>query len=358
METAAYRHDTERWDAVVARDRAARDAFRYAVCTTGVYCRPGCASRLPRRDNVEFFDTPAAAERAGYRPCRRCRPQDDGGHDPRHETIAAACRRLEREQPPPAAAELAAAAGLSRWHFQRRFKALVGLTPKQYADALRDGRLRAALLHGTSVTEAIYAAGFGSGSRVYERADARLGMTPGRYRAGGAGITLRCATAPSTLGTVGVAASDRGIAAIELADDAQAAMACIRARFPRADLRRGDQALADLVRRVVALVEAPAADAAVPLDIRGTAFQQRVWRALAAIPPGCTASYAEIARRIGRPTAVRAVGRAIAANPLAVAVPCHRAVRADGSPGGYRWGAARKRRLLAREAPGTDAPGE
>lgn len=358
METAAYRRDTDRWDAVVARDRAARDAFRYAVRTTGVYCRPGCASRLPRRDHVAFFDTPAAAERAGYRPCRRCRPQDDCGHDPRREAIAAACRRLEREQPPPAAAELAAEAGLSRWHFQRTFKALVGLTPKQYADARRDGRLRAALRSGTGVTEAIYAAGFGSGSRVYERAGTRLGMTPGRYRAGGAGITLRCAAARSTLGTVGVAASDRGIAAIELADDEEAAMACIRSRFPRADLRRADAALAELVRRVVALVEAPAGDAALPLDIRGTAFQQRVWRALAAIPPGRTASYGQIAHRIGRPAAARAVGRAIAANPLAVAVPCHRAVRGDGSPGGYRWGAERKRRLLARETRAADDPGD
>lgn len=354
MKTAACSRDADRWNAVVARDRSARDAFRYGVRTTGVYCRPGCGSRLPRRENVEFFDTPAAAERAGYRPCRRCRPHDDSGHDPRRVAIAAACRRLEHEQPPPAAAVLAAEAGLSAWHFQRMFKAMVGLTPKQYADARRDDRLREALGSGTSVTDAVYAAGFGSSSRLYERADTRLGMTPGRYRAGGAGVVLRCTTAASTLGAVGVAASERGIAAIELADDEGAAMARIRARFPRADLQPADAALAMLVRRTVALVEAPATDVTLPLDIRGTAFQQRVWRALIAIPPGGTASYAEIARSIGRPTAARAVGRAIAANPLAVAVPCHRAVRSDGTLGGYRWGEERKRALLAREARGTD----
>lgn len=350
MKTTACSRDADRWNAVVARDRSVRDVFRYAVRTTGVYCRPGCASRLPRRENVEFFDTPAAAERAGYRPCRRCRPHDHGDRDPRREAIAVACRRLEHEDPPPTSAVLAADAGLSAWHFQRAFKAIVGITPKQYADARRDGRLREALRSGASVTDAVYAAGFGSGSRVYERADARLGMTPGRYRSGGAGVTLRCATAVSTLGTVGVAASDRGIAAIELADDERAAMERIRARFPRADLCRADDALADLVRRTVALVEAPAADVTLPLDIRGTAFQQRVWHALGAIPPGRTASYAEIARSIGRPTAARAVGRAIASNPLAVAVPCHRAVRGDGTPGGYHWGEDRKRALLAREA--------
>lgn len=358
LKTAAYSRDPDRWNAVVTRDPGAREAFRYAVRTTGIYCRPGCASRLPRRDNVEYFDTAAAAERAGYRPCRRCRPQDDDGRDPRREAITAACRRLEHEQPPPAVAALAAEAGLSRWHFQRTFKALVGLTPKQYADARRDGRLRRALEGGASVTDAVYAAGFGSSSRVYERADARLGMTPGRYRAGGAGVTLRCAVAASTLGTVGVAASDRGIAAIELADDERDAMERIRARFPRAELRRADAALAGLVRRAVALVEAPGTDAGLPLDIRGTAFQQRVWRALGAIPPGHTASYAEIARAIGRPTAARAVGRAIAANPFAVAVPCHRAVRSDGTPGGYRWGEERKRALLAREARAGDTGGD
>lgn len=349
MNTAAYRRDADRWNALVARDRGAGEAFRYAVRTTGVYCRPGCASRLPRRDNVEFFDTAAAAERAGYRPCRRCRPHDGAGRDPRREAITAACRRLEHEDPPPAAV-LAAQAGLSPWHFQRTFKAVVGLTPKQYADAWREDRLRRALRSGARVADAVYAAGFGSSSRAYERASARLGMTPGRYRAGGTGVVLRCAVAASTLGTVGVAASDRGIAAIELADDERAAMGRIRARFPQARLQRADTGLAELVHRTVALVEAPAADVTVPLDIRGTAFQQRVWRALGAIPPGRTASYSEIARRIGRPTAARAVGRAIASNPLAVAVPCHRAVRADGTPGGYRWGQARKLALLAREA--------
>jgi len=338
-----------RWAAVAARERTDTRAFRYGVRTTGIYCRPGCPSRLPRRENVEFFDDWQAAERAGYRPCRRCHPRNPSAA-PHAAAVAAACRRLEREDPAPGLADLAADAGLSRWHFQRVFRRIVGVSPKQYASAVRAGRLREALAAAHPVTEALLDAGYGSLGHAYEDSASRLGMTPTTFRAGGRGEHIRTACATCALGWVGIGVTDRGIAAIELADSRADADARLRARFPRARIEADGGALADLVQAVARRVERPGDDAELPLDIRGTAFQQRVWAELQAIPPGRTASYRAIARRLGVPRAARAVGRAVAANPLAVAVPCHRAVRSDGGLGGYRWGEARKRTLLARES--------
>lgn len=339
-----------RWNAVVQRDRSAADDFLYGVRTTGVFCRPGCASRLPRRENVEFFDNCADAERAGYRPCKRCRPDDTSPDVRMAQTVIRACRRIEAAEKAPTLAELAAEAGLSPWHFQRVFRARIGLTPKQYARSHQLGRLRDNLRTERSVTEATYASGFGSSSRAHEGARERLAMTPSSYRKGAAGMTIRYGVTACDLGRVGVAVTDRGICAIELGDDTEAVAGRLRASFPKARLEEAGAEFADLLDRVVTLIEAPASGIELPLDIRGTAFQERVWEALRRIPPGSTASYAEIARRIGHPHAIRAVAGACAANRLAVAVPCHRAVRSDGGLGGYRWGMARKHDLLGREA--------
>lgn len=338
------------WNAVVRRDRSAADDFLYAVKTTGVYCRPGCASRLPRRENVQFFDNCVDAERAGYRPCRRCRPDDTSPDERMAQTVIRACRRIEAAERAPTLAELAAEAGLSPWHFQRVFRERIGLTPKQYARSHQLERFRDELRAEQSVTEAMYASGFGSSSRMHERARERLAMTPSAYRKGAAGMTIRYGVAACDLGRVGVAATENGICAIELGDDAESVLKRLRASFPKARLEEAGTEFADLLERVVALIRTPASGIELPLDIRGTAFQERVWEALRRIPPGTTASYAEIARRIGHPRAVRAVAGACAANRLAVAVPCHRAVRSDGGPGGYRWGVARKHELLGREA--------
>lgn len=342
--------EDHRWNTVVQRDRSAADDFLYAVKTTGVFCRPGCASRLPRRENVEFFDSCADAERAGYRPCRRCRPGETSPDERLAQTVIRACRRIETAEKAPTLAELATEAGLSPWHFQRVFRERVGLTPKQYARSHQLGRLRDSLHTERSVTEATYASGFGSSSRAHEGARERLAMTPSSYRKGAAGMTIRYGVTACDLGRVGVAVTEHGICAIELGDDAHSVVERLRASFPKARLEEAGAEFADLLDRVVALIETPASGIELPLDIRGTAFQERVWEALRRIPSGATASYAEIARRIGHPRAVRAVAGACAANRLAVAVPCHRAVRSDGGLGGYRWGMARKHDLLGREA--------
>ncbi len=346
--------DERRWQAVVRRDPAADGTFCYAVATTSVYCRPSCPSRLARRENISFHSGPADAERAGFRPCKRCRPEAAGPREQRLSLVAAACRRIEAAiedgEEQPSLATLAAAAGLSRFHFHRLFKAAVGVTTKQYAASCRAGRMRSELNDSATVTEAIYAAGYGSPSRFYENAGAMLGMTPRAYRQGGRDAEIRFALAACSLGSVLVAATDRGVCAIQFGDDSQGMIEDLRRRFARARLIDGDAALADRLAAIVAHVEAPGGRLDLPLDVRGTAFQHRVWRALQAIPPGETASYSEIAARIGAPKAVRAVAAACAANPVALAIPCHRAVRADGSLAGYRWGVERKRQLLAREA--------
>jgi AraC family transcriptional regulator of adaptative response/methylated-DNA-[protein]-cysteine methyltransferase len=339
-----------RWAAVRARDPAADGSFYYSVRTTGVYCRPSCKSRPARRENVRFHATRKDAEEAGFRPCKRCRPDRPSQAERQAAVVAAACRRIENSETVPTLTELAADTGWSPGYFQRLFKAVAGVTPKEYAAALRAGRVRAGLERGHAVTDAIVAAGYGSGSRFYETANQRLGMTPSRYRAGGLGVAIRFAIAESTLGSVLVAATDRGICAIMLGDDGRTLARELKARFPHATVSEGDRRFAQLVGRVVSLVEKPGVTVELPLDIRGTAFQQRVWKTLRDIPVGATASYAEIATRIGSPGAARAVAGACAANPLAVVIPCHRVVRSDGSLSGYRWGVERKRTLLARES--------
>jgi len=337
-----------RWAAVLARDTLAAGGFVYAVATTGIYCRADCPSRRPRRENVAFFADATAAEAAGYRPCRRCVDAPSRDHARR---IAAACAALDGDFEPPLA-ELAAMAGLSDSHFHRLFKRLVGMTPKAYAGARRADRLRRVLPLADTVTAAVYEAGYGASSRMYERADAVLGMAPGNYRQGGARERIRYAVAPCALGHVVVAATERGVCLIELGDDADALAGAARARFPQAEAMAADPEFAALVARVVALVDEPAHPADLPLDIRGTAFQQRVWAALRAIPPGRTMSYSDIAAQLGNSGAVRAVGAACAANTLAVAIPCHRAIGRDGALRGYRWGVERKRALLEREGEG------
>lgn len=341
-----------RWAAVLARDASADGSFVYAVKTTGVYGRPSSATRLPRRENVEFFDSAEAAEAAGYRPSRRAAPDRSTMAAQHAALVADACRRIEREEPAPDLGTLAARAGLSPYHFHRVFKAVAGVTPREYAAAHRAGRLRSRLARGGRVTDAIYDAGYGSSSRVYEHSDATLGMTPRRYRAGGRDADIRFAVGECSLGSILVARSARGVCAIALGDDPDRLARELQDRFPQARLIGGDAEFEQWVARVVGLIEAPALGADLPLDIRGTAFQQRVWQALRRIPPGHTVSYAELAQRIGAPKSVRAVAQACAANTLAVAIPCHRVVRSDGALSGYRWGVARKRELLQREAPG------
>jgi AraC family transcriptional regulator of adaptative response/methylated-DNA-[protein]-cysteine methyltransferase len=339
-----------RWAAVVARDREADGTFYYSVATTGVYCRPSCPSRLARPENVRFHATRAAAERAGFRPCRRCKPDRPSLAQQHAKTVAGICRLIEDAETIPSLEHLANRAGLSPFHFHRVFKAVTGLTPKAYAAAHRAKRVRSGLDRGRTVTEAIYDAGFNSSGRFYETSDRLLGMTPSTYRAGGTNTEIRFAIGECSLGSILVAASERGVCAILLGDDPDALARDLQDRFPRADLIGGDEDFERLVARVVGFVEAPALGLDLPLDIKGTAFQQRVWQALTQIPPGSTASYSEIARRIGSPRSVRAVARACAANTLAVAIPCHRVVRKDGAVSGYRWGVERKRALLEHEA--------
>lgn len=342
--------DEARWAAIEARDRAADGAFVYGVRTTAVYCRPWCPSRRPLRANVALFDTSADAERAGFRPCKRCRPAAGPAEDPHAAAVLAACRQIEAAEQEPTLRELAERAGISPFHFQRLFKAALGVTPKQYALAHRQRRLRERLAERASVTDALLDAGFESGAGAYADGASPLGMTPSAYRRGAPGEVIAVAVAPCSLGWAMVAATARGVCAIELGDEPQALRERLRARFLHAELREGDAAFGALVARVLAFIEAPRAALDVPLDIRGTAFQRRVWEALRTLRPGETVSYAQLAERIGRPTAARAVAQACGANTLALAIPCHRVVRGDGGPGGYRWGAARKRAILAREA--------
>jgi AraC family transcriptional regulator of adaptative response/methylated-DNA-[protein]-cysteine methyltransferase len=339
-----------RWAAVVARDPQADGQFVYAVKTTGVYCNPSSLARLPKPQNVEFFDTAEQAQAAGYRPSKRAAKDQSAIAAQHAATVAAACRQIESAQELPALNELATAAGLSSFHFHRVFKAVTGLTPRGYAAAHRSRRVRERLTDGGSVTEALYDAGFNSNSRFYETADQLLGMKPTDYRAAGQNNDIRFAVGQCTLGAIVVAQSERGVCAILLGDDPQQLVCDLQDKFRRANLIGADQAFEQLIARVVGFIEAPALGLDLPLDVRGTAFQERVWQALRDIPVGSTASYADIARQIGAPKAVRAVAQACGANSLAVAIPCHRVVRSDGNLSGYRWGVERKRQLLEREA--------
>lgn len=340
-----------RWAAVAARDPSADGRFFYAVRTTGVYCRPSCAARPARPENVTFHATAADAERAGFRPCRRCRPDQPARAQQHAATVAALCRFIEQAEEMPSLAELAQRAGLSGSHLHRIFKEATGLTPRDYAHAHRARRVHRALARSdTTVTDAIYDAGYNSSGRFYERAADMLGMTPSAWRAGGADTDIRFAIGQCALGAILVACSDRGLCAISLGDDPDRLARELQDRFPNARLIGGDADFEGLVARVVGFVEAPGLGLDLPLDVRGTAFQQRVWQALREIPPGHTASYADVARRIGAPKSVRAVAQACGANALAVAIPCHRVVRSDGGLSGYRWGVERKGALLRREA--------
>ena len=348
--TGRYPSDHERWNAVVRRDANADGIFYYSVKTTGVYCRPSCAARRARREHVRFHATCAEAEGAGFRACQRCQPNGPALAEQHATKVAAACRSIETAETPPSLAALAKTAGLSRFHFHRVFTKLAGLTPKAYAMAHRAKRIRQALPKPGTITEAIYAAGYNSNGRFYAESSRLLGMTPKRFRQGGKGEAIRFALSPCSLGSILVAASEKGVCAIALGDDPDRLSRDLRDRFPRAQLTDSDPQFHQLVTQVVAYVEAPKLGFNLPLDVRGTAFRQRVWSALCKIPAGTTASYSEVAAAIGAPQSVRAVASACAANTIAVAIPCHRVLRTDGSLSGYRWGVERKRRLLQREA--------
>ena len=348
-----FTNEADQLAAVRARDAAADGTFFYSVSTTGVFCYPSCAARPALRNNIGFHPTREDATRAGFRPCQRCRPDLPPRAEREAALVAAACRMIEAAEDAPSLASLAAKAGVSPHHFHRMFRRIAGVTPQAYGAARRQARIQAGLAAGAGagVTEAIYGAGFNSSGRFYAAADAMLGTTASRYRDGGPGETIQHAIGQCSLGCVLVAATGRGVCAILLGDDGAALQADLRARFPKAALRDAGPEFAGWVAQVVAFVEHPgSSDAlALPLDIRGTVFQRRVWEVLRAIPPGETLSYAAVAARLGQPTAVRAVAGACAANALAVAVPCHRVVASTGALAGYRWGVHRKRALLGRE---------
>jgi AraC family transcriptional regulator of adaptative response/methylated-DNA-[protein]-cysteine methyltransferase len=339
-----------RWARLVARDRTADGTFWYSVATTGVYCRPSCPSRRANPQNVRFHDTIAEAQAAGFRACKRCKPDEPSPDIRNAERVARICRLIETAEDVPSLVEMAREAGLSAYYLHRVFKASTGVTPRDYAAAHRAGRVRDELARSATVTEAIYGAGFNSNSRFYEQSSALLGMTPTDYRAGGANARIRFAVGQCSLGAILVAESEKGVCAILIGDDPEALVHDLQDRFPRARLLGGEPDFEALVARVVGFVEAPRIGLDLPLDVRGTAFQQRVWAALREIPAGTTVTYADIARSIGAPKAVRAVGGACAANAIAVAIPCHRVIHSDGSLSGYRWGIERKRRLIEREA--------
>jgi AraC family transcriptional regulator of adaptative response/methylated-DNA-[protein]-cysteine methyltransferase len=347
---SAFCSDEARWKAVIRRDQAADGIFYYAVRTTGVYCRPSCPARRARRENVQFYVTCEAAEQAGFRPCQRCRPHEARSVALHAGAVEKACRIIEQAEDIPSLDKLATAVGMSRYHFHRVFKAITGVTPKAYAVAQRAQRVRDELVRTDTVTEAIYGAGFQSNGRFYETSSEVLGMTPTDFRSGGNGAAIRFAVGQCSLGSILVAATDKGVCAILLGDDPEVLVRDLQDRFPTAHLIGGEHDFEHVVASVIGFVEAPGLGLDLPLDIRGTAFQQRVWQALRTIPVGSTASYTDIAQRLGMPTAGRAVAQACAANPLAVAIPCHRVVRRDGALAGYRWGVERKRALLDREA--------
>jgi AraC family transcriptional regulator of adaptative response/methylated-DNA-[protein]-cysteine methyltransferase len=343
--------DDPRWARLVARDKTADGHFWYSVSTTGVYCRPSCPSRIANPKNVQLHDSLESAKATGFRPCRRCNPDGPSIECENAALVAKACRIIEESEEEPSLEELADAIGRSPSYFHRVFKAATGLTPKDYAAAHRATKVRQGLASGNTVTEAIYDAGFNSSGRFYEQSTDMLGMTPSQYRAGGANEKIRFAVGQTSLGAILVASSTKGVASILLGDDPDELVRNLQDRFPKAHLIGADRDYEALVAQVVGFVEAPRIGLDLPLDIRGTAFQQRVWQALQEIPIGETASYVEIAQRIGSPKAVRAVAGACAANSLAVGIPCHRVLYKDGSLSGYAWGVERKRVLLDREAP-------
>ena len=342
--------DEARWAAVVARDGAFDGHFYYSVETTGIYCRPSCAARRPKRAHVRFHDTAAEAEAAGFRACKRCKPGQPSLVQLHAEKVAEACRLIEAAEDEPRLDALARAVGLSPYHFHRIFKTILGVTPKTYATAHRNKRVREELGRSATVTQAIYGAGFNSNGRFYATSSEVLGMTPSQFRSGAPNSEIKFAIGDCSLGSVLVAASDKGVCAILFGDDAETLRNDLRKQFPRARIVGGDKVFGQLAAEVIAFVEAPRIGLDLPLDVQGTAFQHRVWDTLRRIPAGSTASYAEIAKAIGSPKSVRAVARACASNRIAVAIPCHRVIGSDGSLTGYRGGIERKRALLAKEA--------
>lgn len=342
--------NTERcWDAVTSRDHAQDGAFVYAVRSTGIYCRPSCSSRRPRREQVRFFALPEAAELAGFRPCKRCNPRLATPGDPLAPAIATACRLIaEQIDQPPSLEQLGAQIGLSPDHLQRSFKRLLGISPREYADTLRVGAFKTRLRQGDSVSEAIYAAGYGSSSRLYERSDAQLGMAPTIYRSGGKGMQIGYTIVESPLGRLLVAATERGVCAVSLGDDDEMLEYELRAEYTQAEITR-DDTIGDTVEAIRAYLEGKQPSIDLPLDVQATAFQRQVWQALQAIPYGETRTYLQIAETLGNRKAVRAVGRACATNPVSLIVPCHRAVGSDGKLHGFRWGLDRKQALLDME---------
>jgi AraC family transcriptional regulator of adaptative response/methylated-DNA-[protein]-cysteine methyltransferase len=342
-----------RWRIVLARDRRFDGTFVYAVRSTGIYCRPSCPSRRPRRNLVEFFPIPEAAEAAGFRACRRCRPSLAPAPDPAVAVVRDLCRAIDAQPEGPAdLASLGRRAGLSSHQVLRAFRRVLGVSPREYRDARRLGRLRSSLKEHRHVSPAIYDAGYSSSSRVYERAATALGMTPATYGRGGQGAVIRFAIVPAPLGTLLVAATERGLCRISLGDAAAPLERDLRREYPAADIRPDAGPLTGWVNTILRHLEGREPHLDLPLDIRATAFQRRVWQELQRIPYGETRSYSDVARRIRRPTATRAVARACATNPTALVIPCHRVVREDGELGGYRWGLERKKTLLEREAAG------
>jgi len=337
------------WEAVLSRDRCCDGRFVYAVSSTKVYCRPSCPARRPSRNHVMFFDSPQLAESSGFRACLRCRPQSTAGSEA-EERVKQSQRYLdEHTDEPITLRRLAAQVGISPFHLQRAFTRMVGLSPKAYQGAKKMERFTASLKRGETVTNAIYEAGFGSSSRLYARVNEDLGMTPSAFRSGGMGVTLRYITVPTAVGRMLVAVTERGIAAVRIGDTEAALVTSLHNGYPKAVLRRDPKGLEKYVYRFLQRLNGSEAVDHLPLDVKATAFQRKVWQALQQIPRGQTRSYREIARAIGQPTAARAVARACASNPVAVAIPCHRVVRGDGYLAGYRWGLQRKKRLLALE---------
>lgn len=340
-----------RWKPLSERDAGADGSFVYGVTSTGVYCRPSCPSRRPRADRVRFFDTVSDARQAGFRACKRCQPDTVGLAKPGVDAVRRASAYLAAHASHPVTlAQLARVAAMSPHHLQRRFKAIVGLSPREYQAAVRAGKLRSSLRGGRDVTTAIYEAGYGSPSRVYEAAPTGKGMSPSRYRLGGAGLLIGYSTVSSPLGQLLVAATVDGVCSVKLGDSDPALVSDLRREYPAADIRANHQARTDWVKAIIGHLRGEAPSLDLPLDVRATAFQWKVWRALQRIPYGETREYAEVARAIGRPKAARAVARACATNPVCLVVPCHRVVPATGGTGGYRWGADRKARLLAAES--------
>lgn len=338
-----------RWERLRNRDSSEEGAFVYGVATTGVYCRPGCASRLPRKENIRFFASGEEAERAGFRPCKRCQPDRAPLAERQAEAISKACALIEAAEEKPDFDALAKAVGMSRHHFHRIFKQTTGVTPGVYLNARRRVRALDELSRARTVTDAIYGAGYSSSSRFYESCAPELGLKPSVFAKGGAGEVIRYAIGECSLGSILVAATAQGICAIQFGDAPEPLIEALRGRFPKAELKGGDADFEHVVAHVIGLVEEPKRAFDLPLHVRGTAFQQRVWEVLRSIPPGETMTYAEVAAKAGCPSAVRAVASACAANKIAVAIPCHRVVRTGGALSGYRWGVERKAALLKRE---------